>query len=285
MEDGPATPDSQLWMYVGAKSTRDGATALQRNGLVDGKLYFFRSNNPSKTSEKTFQSGTVQGNWFEVPNARSKTDQELEAFADANGAFTFIRPEDGAFNPSNPRLFHFVTTGGTKDEGNELGRLYTLRFNSKGTVGPASLHIEYNADTIVGHGGDIAISPDNMDASDDYLMIQEDGTTPSRAVMDAKDRDGSIWRFGYTPEDDEGAPAWTETIDVGSAARVVELDPPGRDGNDVGPGVWETSGIIDTEGFFGQNTWTFDVQAHSPTTAPAPNTVEDGQLLIIRPAG
>jgi hypothetical protein len=49
----------------------------------------------------------------------------------------------------------------------------------------------------------------------------------------------------------------------------------------VGPGVWETSGIIDASSLFGGDTWLFDVQAHSPTAAPAPNTVEDGQLLLL----
>ena len=63
---------------------------------------------------------------------------------------------------------------------------------------------------------------------------------------------------------------------------MAELDPPGRDGVAVGPGIWETSGIIDATDLFGKNTWLFDVQAHPPTTAPRPNTVEDGQLLLMR---
>lgn len=63
----------------------------------------------------------------------------------------------------------------------------------------------------------------------------------------------------------------------------MELDPPGHDGIPVGPGVWETSGIIDTSPFYGRDSWLFDVQAHPPTTAPAPNTVEDGQLMIMTP--
>jgi len=32
---------------------------------------------------------------------------------------------------------------------------------------------------------------------------------------------------------------------------------------------------------FGNDTWIFDVQAHPPTTMPKPNTVEDGQLMIL----
>jgi hypothetical protein len=49
----------------------------------------------------------------------------------------------------------------------------------------------------------------------------------------------------------------------------------------VGPGVWETSGIIDGKSVFGPDTWLFDVQAHPPTAAPSPGTVEDGQLLLM----
>ena len=52
----------------------------------------------------------------------------------------------------------------------------------------------------------------------------------------------------------------------------------------VGPGVWETSGIIDTSDFFGNDSWLTVVQAHGPSLAPAPNTVEDGQLLLMVPA-
>jgi hypothetical protein len=50
----------------------------------------------------------------------------------------------------------------------------------------------------------------------------------------------------------------------------------------VGPGVWETSGIISAP-FLGEDVWLFDVQAHAPTAAPSGGTVEDGQLLLLRP--
>ena len=100
-------------------------------------------------------------------------------------------------------------------------------------------------------------------------MIQEDGTAQTRPVMASKNRDGSIWRF---------------SLDNNFAAtRVVELDPPGRDGVPVAPGVWETSGIIDASFLYGVDSWLTVVQAHPPTGVPVPNTVEDGQLLLMRP--
>jgi hypothetical protein len=130
-----------------------------------------------------------------------------------------------------------------------------------------------NADQVIAAGGDTVLSPDNMDVNEDYLMVQEDGTAATRPVMAQKGRDGSIWRFPIA------------NISAATGQRVAQLNPPGRDGLPVGPGVWETSGIIDAGALFGDNTWIFDVQAHRPTNQPSPGTVEDGQLLIMLPAG
>jgi hypothetical protein len=184
----------------------------------------------------------------------------------------FARPEDGAFNTRNDDEYFFVTTGGAAGA-NALGRLYSLKLNPSDPTKGATLSVVYNADEVIASGGDIAISPDNIDIGSDYLMINEDGTAESRAVMAAKGRDGAIWRFDLKAG---------EGVHSASATMIGELDPPGRTGAPpVGPGVWETSGIIDTAGLFGAGTWLFDVQAHSPTPAPKPNTVEDGQLLLL----
>ena len=284
-EDGPATLDSQLYMYVGKKDRSAGASVLERNGLADGTVYVFRSLDLSRNSERTFRSGSVTGEWVPIPNAENLTDVQLEAANDAVNAMTFVRPEDGAFNPNDRNEVFWVTTGsssGADDGVNELGRLYSLRLHPGNVTKPATLTIVYNADTVVAAGGDIAISPDNVDASDRYLMINEDGTTESRLVMAAKGRDGSIWRF-----DLRKGPVHGIGVDASSATRIAQLDPPGRDGVPVGPGIWETSGIIDATALFGADTWLSDVQAHPPTTAPggAPVTVEDGQLFLLRPAG
>jgi hypothetical protein len=277
MEDGPnaldrAVENSQLYLYVGEKDRSAGATVLERNGLVGGKLYVFAARNAAITSEAQFHEGTITGKWVEIPGADEMDETQLETASDAVGAMAFARPEDGAFNTRNKNEYLWVTTGGAADA-NELGRIYSLDLDKSDPAKPAKLTVEVNADAIIAEGGDISISPDNIDISSRYLMVQEDGTTESRAVMGAKGRDGSIWR--YELDGNSG-------IDVDSATRVVSLAPPGRDGAAVGPGVWETSGIIDGSGLFGGGSWLFDVQAHPPTAPPAPNTVEDGQLVLLR---
>ena len=264
LEDGPTTPDSQLYMYVGQKRRR--GTPLERNGLTDGKLYTYALDRPK--TEADFRSGTVLGRWVEIPDAEDKDASELEAFSDSVGALGFVRIEDGAASPNRRGEFYFVTTGGN-DEINRLGRAYRLRLDSSDPTDPATLKVIYNADDVIAAGRDTAISPDNVDVSKRYLMIQEDGTSQSRQVMAAKGRDGSVWRFD---------------IKRGFVrSRVAQLNPPGRGGEPVGPGVWETSGIIDVAGSFGKDNWLTDVQAHSPTAAPFPNTVEDGQLVRMVP--
>ena len=292
MEDGPSNQNptndnSQLYMYVGTKNRSPNATVLQRNGLVGGTLYAFRSKNKNRNSEFEFRNGTLAGEWVAIPGAAGMTDVQLEAATDATGAMVFARPEDGAFNPNKDDEYFFVTTGDVPSSGpeagqylgNSLGRLYSLKLNPSDPTKDATLSLLYSADEIIAAGGDIAISPDNIDASSEYLMINEDGTTPSRPVMGAKGRDGSIWRFALKP---------SGGLDVSSATRIAELDPPGRNGSPpdaaVGPGVWETSGIIDASRLFGPDTWLSDVQAHSPTPAPGGSsvTVEDGQLFLLR---
>ncbi|MGH3078302.1 MAG: alkaline phosphatase PhoX [Gaiellaceae bacterium] len=279
MEDGPAAFDpgvenSQLYMYVGTKDRSAGAGVLRRNGLDNGDLYVLVPANTATSSEATFTSGSIAVEWALIPNAGELDEGQLEAASDALGAFRFARPEDGAFNTRNKDNYLFVTTGGATGV-NELGRLYSLDLHPGDVTKNATLTIEYAGDSVVDEGGDTAISPDNLDVNDDYLMINEDGTTESRVVMTAKNRDGSIWRFDLE----------RSGVDVSSRARVAELDPPGRDGAAVGPGIWETSGIVDVSAIFGPDTWLADVQAHPPTAAPGGTTVtvEDGQLFLLTP--
>jgi hypothetical protein len=265
LEDGDLG-NCQLYMYVGHKEASYHAGPLRRNGLDNGTLYAFVADAGSPTNEAGFPEGSLTGHWVAIPGAEAMTDVELETASDAVGAFAFDRIEDGAFRPHNPNEFYFDTTGGSAS--NALGRFYHLALDPRNVLGTARLTMVYNADQVLAAGGDIAVSPDNVGVSDDYVMICEDGTAQSRVAMAAKGRKGNIWRIN---------------IHTGELKNVAELSAIGRDGILTGSGVWETSGIIDTSSLFGAGSWLFDVQAHSPTRAPAANTVEDGQLLLMLP--
>lgn len=270
LKDGPSSPDSQLYMYVGRKN-RAATSVLRRNGLDNGKLYVFASTTAGKNTEADFRNGTINGRWVEIPEAEDLSESELEAVSDRKGAFGFIRLEDGAF--SSNREFFFHATGGA--EGNMLGRGYRLVLNDGDPTGPARLSIIWNSDQIVANGGDAPVGPDNMDVNGTFLMIQEDPTSPAREYLAAKGRDSSIWRYRLDNI--------TVSPELFPGARVGKVNDPGRDGVRVPPGTWESSGIAAASPVFGPNSWILDVQAHEPTTPPRSNTVEDGQLLIMRP--
>lgn len=263
MEDGELG-NCQLYMYVGTKDNSHHAGPLRRNGLDNGELYVFVAQKGYPTNEAGFTSGSIMGRWARIAGAGDMNDEQIEAASDAAGAFAFDRIEDGAFRPRNANEFYFDTTGGSPE--NALGRFYQLALDSRNVLSPAKLTLVYSADQVIAEGGDIAVSPDNVGVSDDYIMICEDGTAQSRPVMAAHGRKGNIWRIN---------------LRNGDVDNVAELAARGRDGIVTGSGIWETSGIIDASSIFGPDSWMFDVQAHSPTRAPAPNTVEDGQLLLM----
>jgi hypothetical protein len=273
MEDNGTGFDSQLYLYVGQKNFLPGAGPLARNGLTGGKLYMFAATTPGMANEAAFQSGTIAGEWVELTGVEAMNEAQLESAADAAGAFGMAKAEDGAWSKHDKNQFFFNSTGDGLNApavvGNHLGRTYRLDFNPADITGPCSLSILYNADLIVAAGGDTALTPDNMDVSKDYIMVCEDGTGHARTVMAAKGRTGLIWRY--------------DLRNNYAATPVVSLATPGRDGVTAGPGVWETSGIIDAEHLFGRDSWLFSVQAHPPTPVPAPNTVEDGQLMLLLP--
>jgi hypothetical protein len=283
-EDGPRTPDSQLYLYVGRKH-RESDNVLSRNGLDNGKLYAFASDDSRDNENQLAEGATVHGTWKEIANADTLTDVQTEAAADAQGAFGFVRIEDGEFRPNKKREFWFDTTGDqqARDESdpttNELGRLYRLRFDGRDPLKGATVTQEYNADE---PGPDGPISPDNVAVTKRYIFVNEDGTgggapggTGSRDDMNARNRDGLIWQVPLATAGDPST--------FTSVATLVGRSEGGRDGVKTTSGIWETSGIVGARHAFGKNTFLFDVQAHPPTAAPGGSTVtvEDGQLLLL----
>lgn len=279
-EDGPRTPDSQLYLYIGRKD-RSSSDPLRRNGLDNGKLYVLASDDNRDNENELLQGDTLHVHWAEIPNADELNDVQTEAVADAAGAFGFVRIEDGAFRPNAKREFWFNTTG--EQEGaseadphtNELGRLYRLRFDGRNPLKGARLKQAYNADQL-SSAQDGPLSPDNLDVAKRFVIIDEDGTSASRDDMESRNRDGSIW---IVPRATAGDPSTFKRV-----AELVGRAEGGRDGIKTTAGIWETSGIVNARRAFGRNTFLLDVQAHPPTTPPGgkPITVEDGQLLILR---
>jgi hypothetical protein len=101
-----STP-GEVYLYVGDKQA--SGTAVERAGLTNGKLFGIAASFGDDTGPGA-QSGTFklvpQGAAGDVTHT---TGTELQA---QSGPLTqFGRPEDGAWDPSNPNRYYFLTTG------------------------------------------------------------------------------------------------------------------------------------------------------------------------------
>ena len=154
-----------------------------------------------------------------------------------------------------------------------LGRLYALDLTGKDSTGPAKLTVTYNADQVIA-------------ARRRHRHQPGQHRREPRLPDDQRGRNGDEprrrWRASSATAR-SGASTSTRTASTSRRAlRIAELNPPGRDRV---PGRPRRLGDERDHRRDGpvrrQDTWLFDVQAHPPTAAPKPNTVEDGQLLLL----
>ncbi|MBK8232551.1 MAG: DUF839 domain-containing protein [Candidatus Eisenbacteria bacterium] len=271
LEDGPSGGDglhSQLYMYVGEKNP-SGMDALSINGLNNGYLYTFVSNDPTRTGESTFmvEGSTVSGRWVEVD--WTLNDSALDAATKAVGGFGFVRIEDGCSDLNTDGRFYFATTGrgGTS---NPFGRLYQLDFDPKNPLADASLTLLVNSDV------NRFISPDNIDiTAHGELMICEDPNYNLSTL--GLTRDTGLWAYNVN---DASLTLVAELDRDAARTHALGVDPGNSSdpGSDV-PGGWEFSGVIDAEEYLGRGAWLLNVQAHSLRIVPVPETVQGGQVL------
>ena len=156
--------NNQLYMYVGKKerspgSTRCAATASTTASCTSSARWI----RPGTASARS-QNGTDDGEWVEIPGAELMDETSSRPPATPSVRMTFVRPEDGAFNPSAPErafLRHDRLSSGADTASTSSVALLAQMAGDRNPT----LTVVYNADQVVAGGGDIAISPDNIDAS------------------------------------------------------------------------------------------------------------------------
>ncbi len=195
----------------------------------------------------------------------------LENWSNDNNVFQFIRLEDLANDPDEPRVVYVADTGRSRVVPDPTtGRLVR---GPGGTVGQADngaifrfVMDEHNprkvdSFSMVAQGDDPAqdayvpfVSPDNLGTSSHSLMVQEDTD------------EASVWRHD---------------LDTGTWEVVATVDDP----------EGESSGIVDASAWFGPGSWLLDVQAHGSNVREEVDgdgvlrKLEDGQLMLMRLPG
>jgi len=256
----------QLYFWIGEKQTT--GNVVERAGLTRqsdrDNMYVLRVDNltPDATGATSELRDVPLSGQFSLQNegdVSGLTFAGLEGLSDSKGGTQFLRPEDGVWDPNNPRDFYFVTTDRydqVKDGvGTQVGRsrLYRLRFTD---IAQPEL------------GGTIEALLDGTEAGNmfdnmtmdlyGHILIQEDVGNQQHL--------GKIWQYDIA----------TDTL------KLIAQHDPARFGNIGVPAVApfnqdeESSGIIDAQDILGAGWFLLDVQAHYSIPG---ELVEGGQLL------
>jgi phosphodiesterase/alkaline phosphatase D-like protein len=250
-DGGTGIMSQSLAVYVGTKTNT--GTEIDKAGLTNGVTKFVN----------------ITGNPAEIVNSTTRATNIKDGTAftlSATASTAFSRPEDGAWNPSNPNQYFFVTTDQldqvNEGTGTQVGRSRLWRLNFADITNPDA-------------GGTI-----------DLLLDGTEGQTMFDNI--------SVDRYGHLTllEDTGNAPhngkVWQYDIATDKLSQLTKFDP-ARFGDVVGPVTTpatapftideETSGVIDVQDILGAGWSLIDVQAHYNIADP--NLVEGGQLLAL----
>jgi uncharacterized protein DUF839 len=275
-DDGGATVGQQVYVYAGTKTAT--GNAVQKAGLTGGNLYGIKVLDVPQTEyDKTdwevgdsFDVDLMDVSEFAGVGGTSADDtvNTLEEDSQAQGVTNFQRPEDGAWDPSNPNDFYFVTTSSfgpiAADKRSGETRLWRLRFadaSDPAQGATLTLLVSGAVGTPDSGGGTQSAGAPGPQMFDNLtvnargrVLLQED--VGSQAYL------GKIWLY-----------------ENGGLAEIAHHDParfsPGAAGfltKDE-----ESSGIISAP-FLGAGWYLLDVQAHYAISG---ELVEGGQLLAL----
>ncbi len=221
---------------------------MEKAGLTGGTLYGIKVNSfPFENVATGIPDGT-RFSTYSFGDASGKSGATLESESNANLVTHFQRPEDGAWDPSNPNVYYFVST----DQYPGVSRLWRLTFDN-------AAHPEL--------GGTIDML---LDGTEGQQML--DNITPNgRAQIVALEDIGNQPALGKV---------WLYDIASDTMTQVAEHDPalftPGA------PSFLtqdeESSGVIDASSILGEGWYLLDVQAHYGIPG---ELVEGGQLLAM----
>lgn len=250
-----ATVNGQVYFYIGTKTNT--GTEIDKAGLNNGKLFGVKVTGLSDEVSGSIPAPNTAFTLADLGFVQNSTGVTLNSNSVTAGVTNFLRPEDGAFDPSNPNDFYFVTTNAFTAP----SRLWRLRFNdianpeTGGTI------------TAVLDGTEGQRMLDNMTIDKfGHILLQED---PGGQAHSAK-----VWQYTIATD----------------ALELVGKHDPARFGDLVGSVTTpatspfnndeESSGIIDMCDILGPGMFLMDVQAHYTTgLSNLTEVVQGGQLV------
>jgi hypothetical protein len=119
MDDGLG---GQVYFYIGNKKNK--GNEIEKAGLTNGKLFGIMVAGMATEVSASIPSSNTNFTMVDLGYVQNMTGMQLNTASVNAGVTTFLRPEDGVWDPSNPNDFYFVTTNGF----NNPSRLWKLHF-------------------------------------------------------------------------------------------------------------------------------------------------------------
>ncbi|MHC1708146.1 MAG: choice-of-anchor I family protein [Bacteroidales bacterium] len=234
----------QVYFYIGTKT--NSGNEIDKAGLSNGKLFGVAVSGLATEISASYPAPATPFTLVDLGYVNGITGAALQTASVNAGVTSFLRPEDGAWDPSSPNDFYFVTTNAFTSP----SRLWKLHFTDAanpelgGTI------------TAVLDGTEGPKMMDNL-TIDKYghILIQED---PGNQEYLAK-----IWQYTIANDQIELAAEHKSSLFSTGAPAFLTKDE-------------ESSGILDMENILGPGKFILTVQAHFAIPGEA---VEGGQLL------
>jgi hypothetical protein len=236
----------QVYFYIGTKTST--GTDVDKAGLTNGKLYGISVSGLPTELSAGVPTPNTSFTMVDLGQVANLTGAQLNSNSVAAGVTTFLRPEDGAWDPNHPSDFYFATTNSFSAP----SRLWKVQFSDIANPEIGGLI------TAVLDGTEGQKMLDNL-TIDNYghILMQEDVGNNAHI--------GKVWQYSI------GTDALT-LIGEHDTYRFL-TGAPGFLTQDE-----ESSGIIDVQSILGQGMFLLADQAHYPI---AGEVYEGGQLMAL----
>lgn len=239
-----ATP-GQVYFYVGNKT--NSGSEIEKAGLSNGNLYSIAVSNMVVETNGNLPAPNTTFSMVSLGDVRNLTGSTLNTNSNNLGITNFLRPEDGAWDPTNHNDFYFATTNAF----NNPSRLWKLHFNNLDSL--------QNGGTITavldGTEGQQMLDNITIDNSGHVLLVEDVG---GNAHL------GKIWQYTIATDELKQIGTHDSTRFLNGSANFLTQDE-------------EASGILDAQAILGPGKFLVVDQAHYGI---AGEVVEGGQLLV-----
>lgn len=238
-----STP-GQVYFYIGAKTNT--GTEVDKAGLSNGKLYGISVANLIAETSAGVPAANTPFTLIDLGNVQNMTGADINTASNTMGVTTFLRPEDGAWDPSNLNDFYFATTNAISSP----SRLWRVHFTDA-----ANPELGGTITAVLdGTEGQKMLDNITIDKFGHVLLVEDVGNDAHI---------GKVWQYTIATDAFKLIGGHDTTRFLPGGSKFLTQDE-------------EASGILDAQEVLGPGMFLVVDQAHYPYAGPA---VEGGQLM------